>query len=192
MGKILDRRLTDKQASFVSNYLIDKNATQAAIRAGYSKRSAEAIGDQLLGKTIVVEAINKALQKQQERVLITADEVILELKRVAMLDIKEAFDENGNLKNLEDMPEDTRRAISGIETEIEYSGKGADREEVGFVKKIKLSDKVRALELLAKHLKLLTEKVEGEIILKGNIGLSIKDLQESLEKCKQQPKDSKK
>ena len=69
-------KLTDKQTAFVREYLVDLNATQAAIRAGYSERTASRIGPQLLGKTCVREAIEKAQAKRARRVEIKAEDVL--------------------------------------------------------------------------------------------------------------------
>ena len=69
-------KLTDKQAAFVREYLVDLNATQAAIRAGYSERTASRIGPQLLGKTWVREAIEKAQAKRARRVEVKAEDVL--------------------------------------------------------------------------------------------------------------------
>lgn len=76
-------RLTDKQQRFVAEYLIDLNATQAAIRAGYSAKNADKIGSQLLGKTRVSEAIQAEKTARSERTEITQDYVIKKLKAIA-------------------------------------------------------------------------------------------------------------
>ena len=68
--------LTDKQRRFVDEYLVDLNATQAAIRAGYSKKTANKIGPELLGKTSISEAISKAQAERAERTKIDADYVL--------------------------------------------------------------------------------------------------------------------
>ncbi len=78
--------LTPKQARFVEEYLLDLNATQAAIRAGYSARNADKIGPELLGKTRVAEAVKAAQQARTERTEITQDEVIQGLKKEATLE----------------------------------------------------------------------------------------------------------
>ncbi len=78
--------MTPKQQRFVEEYLIDLNATQAAIRAGYSARNADKIGPELLGKTRVAEAVKAAQQARTERTAITQDEVIQGLKKEATLD----------------------------------------------------------------------------------------------------------
>jgi phage terminase small subunit len=158
-----EQTLTPKRKSFVLEYLIDKNAKQAAIRAGYSKKRAEVTGSYLLTIGKVKEEIDRQIALQEKRTLITADEVIAELKRIAMVDVKDIFNESGSLKEITEIPEDARRAIAGIDVEQLFEGRGSDRENIGQTKKIRLSDKVRALELLAKHLKLLTEKHELSI-----------------------------
>lgn len=76
-------KLTPKQEAFVSEYLIDLNATQAAIRAGYSQKNAGKIGPELLGKTRIAEAIHRAMEKRQERTEVTQDYVISKLKEIA-------------------------------------------------------------------------------------------------------------
>ncbi len=78
--------LTAKQQLFIEEYLVDLNATQAAIRAGYSARNADKIGPELLGKTRVAEAIKVAQQGRSERTGITQDEVIQGLKKEATLE----------------------------------------------------------------------------------------------------------
>lgn len=78
--------LTNKQARFVEEYLLDLNATQAAIRAGYSAKTADRIGPELLGKTCVSKAIQQAQSKRSQRTELTQDMVIRGLLREAELD----------------------------------------------------------------------------------------------------------
>lgn len=77
------RKLTPKQKAFVDEYLIDLNATQACIRAGYSKKTADRIGPELLGNPCVAAAIQKAMQERQRRTEVTQDYVIAKLKEIA-------------------------------------------------------------------------------------------------------------
>jgi len=76
-------KLTDKQRRFVEEYLVDLNATQAAIRAGYSERTADRIGPELLGKSWVSAAIQEAINQRSRRTEITQDRVLNELAIVA-------------------------------------------------------------------------------------------------------------
>ena len=83
------RKLSPKQERFVHEYLVDLNALQAAIRAGYSKDTAGAIGHENLKKPEIQAAIAKARQEQQERTQITADSVVKELAQVAFADARD-------------------------------------------------------------------------------------------------------
>jgi phage terminase small subunit len=148
-------RLTEKQARFVEEYLADLNATAAAARAGFSVRTAKTIGYGLLRKPQVAAAVQAAIRERSQRTGITADVVLGELLRIARTDLGGAFDEQGRLLPVREMPEDIRRAIAGLDVEELFEGRGADRAHVGFVRKVRFWDKPKALELLAKHLNLL-------------------------------------
>jgi phage terminase small subunit len=172
------RPLTPKQKQFTLEYMIDRNATQAAIRAGYSKKTSESIGLQLLRKTTVRQAIDEAIKAQEKRTGISADRVLAELAKVAFLDVSGAFWEDGALKPIHEIPKNVVAAIAGIEIDELYEGTGKAREHVGQTKRLKLNDKIRArehvgqtkrlklndkiraLELLGKNLKLFTDKHE--------------------------------
>lgn len=149
--------LTPKQAVFVEEYLVDLNATQAAIRAGYSSRTAHIIAGQLLDKTLVAEAVAKAKAERSRRTGISADRVLEELARIAFSDMGEFADWSGEQVTLRASSEiDTRCVVEVKQTAKQF---GAD---VG----IKLHDKLGALNALAKHLGLLPEKHEHDITLR--------------------------
>lgn len=78
----LAKPLTAKVSAFVREYLVDKNATQAAIRAGYSARSAGQTGNEMLRKPHIKAAVNKALKEQAARTLMTADRVLLDIQQL--------------------------------------------------------------------------------------------------------------
>lgn len=84
--------LTPKQERFVQEYLVDLNATQAAIRAGYSAKTASRIGPQLLGKTCISEAIQKAMKKREKRTEVTQDYVIAKLREIVEKDASDGPD----------------------------------------------------------------------------------------------------
>lgn len=151
--------LTPKQAAFVREYLVDLNATQAAIRAGYSEKTARQQGERLLSKADIAAAVQAAMNKRAARVEVKCDDILRELMRIAMVDVSKAFDASGNLLPLHEIPEDVRRAIAGIEIQERAMGEDDD----GLVlrtKKVKFWDKPKALELLGKHLKLFIDRVE--------------------------------
>lgn len=153
-------KLNPKQQLFVASYIKSKNATKSAAAAGYSKKTAPQLGGRLLKNVHIKAAIEKALVKQVERLEISADRVILELARLAFVDISKAYDPNGELLNIHDMPEDVRRAIAGVDVEELFEGKGQDKFRIGYLKKLKMNDKKGALDTLAKHFKLLTDKID--------------------------------
>lgn len=144
--------LTPKQNNFVAEYLVDQNATQAAIRAGYSPGSADVQGARLLGNARVRQLIDEALERRAARVEVKTEDVLRELLRLALVDVGRAYDESGRLLPLHEMPEDVRRAIVAVEVD--------ESKAAGVVRKVKFADKVRGLELLGKHLRLFAEKVE--------------------------------
>lgn len=149
--------LNPKQQRFVAEYLVDLNATQAAIRAGY--KTARVQGPRLLANVGVAKAIQERQSKRIGKLELTADSILGELLRIAKVDISQAFEEDGNLRPLSDIPEDVRRAVAGIEIDDRWEGKGEDATRYT-VKKLKFWDKNRALELLAKNLGLLVERHE--------------------------------
>jgi len=152
--------LTPKQERFCLEYLIDLNGTQAAIRAGYSKTTAKAIACENLTKLDVQTRVRELIAERSKRTEITVDRVLLEYSRLAFLDIRKAFDERGNLKPIHELDDDTAAAIAGLEVEEQHGGAGEDRERVGTLHKIRLSDKRAALADVAKHLRMFTERYE--------------------------------
>lgn len=149
--------MTPKQERFVEEYLIDLNATQAAIRAGYSEKTADQQGHQLLKKTSVAAAIEKARAEQSRRTRVTADDVIRELARVGLSDVRKLVTEAGTLKAVADLDDDTAAAVASVEV---VSGDDGVKTH-----KIKLWDKGSALTQLGRHFKLFTDRVEGDMTL---------------------------
>jgi phage terminase small subunit len=140
-------QLTLKQQKFVEEYLIDLNATQAAIRSGYAVSSARQIGSENLSKPYIQDAIAIAMQNRLQRVNLSADYVMQRLVAIDQMDILEIFYDNGQIKPLSDWPLVWRQSIGSFET-IEISGK--ENEKV-IVRRVKLPDKLRNLEMLGRH-----------------------------------------
>jgi phage terminase small subunit len=152
--------LTPKQALFVKEYLIDLNATQAAIRAGYSEKTARAIGAENLTKLDIQESIQAAMNERAGGLNITAERVLKEIAKLAFFDPRKFFHADGSPIPICDLDDDTAAALAGMDVLEEFEGSGETRVFVGYTKKFKLSDKRASLELLGKHLKLFTDKVE--------------------------------
>jgi len=151
--------LTAKQEMFVREYLVDLNATQAAIRAGFSAKTAEQQGHQLLKKTSVADAIQKAMDERSARTEITADRVLQELAKIGFADIRRLFTPGGNLLPVNDLEADAAACLASIEITTRKVRGGKD-DEVEQVSKVRLWDKRAALVDLGRHLKLFTDKLE--------------------------------
>ncbi len=152
--------LEPRQHRFCQEYIIDLNATQAAIRAGYSEHTAGAIGHENLKKPEIEAEIQRLKDLRSIRTEITADKVLSETYLLASADIAEAFDETGALKPIREIPKRLRLAISSVEVDKLFEPGPDGREHVGYTQKIKFWDKVKTLELLGKHLKLFSDRVE--------------------------------
>lgn len=161
-----EKKLTAKQAVFVREYLIDLNATQAAIRAGYSAKTAGAIGDENLKKPEIATAIQLAMDARAERTDITADRVLAEIAKVGFSDIRKMFEDDGRLKHITMLDDDTAAFVSSVKV-VAMKGQKPDEEnphyEIENTLEIKMWDKLGALEKLGKHLKLFTDKVEHSV-----------------------------
>ena len=144
--------LTAKQQRFVAEYLVDLNATQAAIRAGYSERTAYSQGQRLLKNVEIDSAISAAGRDRVERAQITADYVLNRLVEIDQMDVADILEPNGGIKPVADWPKVWRQYISGMDLAELHEGYGDEREMVGLLKKIKWPDKVKNLELLGKHI----------------------------------------
>lgn len=138
--------LTPKQQRFVDEYLVDLNGTQAAIRAGYSAKTANEQAARLLAKASVKAAIDGAKAMRSERTRIDADHVLARLVEIDQLDVIDILDNAGNLLPIREWPKAWRQTISGVDIQEIMSG---DTETV--IRKIKWPDKLRNLELIGKH-----------------------------------------
>ena len=147
--------MTPKQERFVQEYLIDLNATQAAIRSGYSQKTANEQGARLLANVSVRSAIAIAQKERAGRAELNADRVLLELRRLALFDIRRIFNPDGTLKRVVDLDDDTAAAILSVEV-VEIGEDG----QLAISKKFKASDKKGALELAMRHLGMLKDQID--------------------------------
>ncbi len=143
--------LTAKQARFVDEYLIDLNATQAAIRAGYSAKTADKIGYQLLEHSRVKIAIETARSNRSEKTQINAAWVLERLAQEATADLADLYDESGAIKPIHDWPLIWRQGlVAGIKHQELRDSEGNRTGE--FIVDVKVSDRIRRLELIGKHI----------------------------------------
>jgi phage terminase small subunit len=146
--------LNARQQRFVLEYLLDLNATRAAIRAGYSKKTARQQGQRLLTNVDIQHAISEAIEERAERTRVEADRVVLELARLGLYDpcdIAEWGPDGIRLKASGDISEDAARAVAHIRVAFTRYGRAVT---------LRFADRLKALEMLGKHLGLFSERVE--------------------------------
>lgn len=167
MSVIAHRKLTQKQQRFLTEYLKDMDAVQAALRAGYSQTNAEVMARQNLKNPEIQCAIRAALSGQSQ--IVTKDNVLREFARIAFVDPRKLFRSDGSPKPIEELDADTAAALAGLEVREEFEGTGQDRVFTGYTKKYRLANKMGALNSLAKYVQLFdvkkTEEKENGVIL---------------------------
>ena len=151
--------LNKKQQRFVEEYLIDLNATQAAIRAGYSPNTANEQGARLLANVSIKAAVDKAMAERSRRTGISQDRVIQELARIGFCKITDVADSNGKIKD--NASEDDLACIESIKVKRSKTENGAVSEE----REVKIASKVKCLELLGKHLGMWNDKTTLNVSL---------------------------
>lgn len=152
--------MTKKQKAFIEEYLLDLNATQAAIRAGYSPQTAKSIGQRLLTFVDISGAIDKTMAERSKRTGVNQDRIVLELAKIAFANMSDFVNMDDVTVKDAAIRDDTATICSvRIKTFTTKSG------ELGTEREIKTYDKIRALELLGKHLGLFSDrlKIEGAI-----------------------------
>jgi phage terminase small subunit len=151
-------KLTPKQIRFVHEYQIDMNATQSAIRAGYSKKTARQQGHKLLTRADILEKIQEARKKVEEsveqdseRALLKAEEVERELDRIIRFNLKDFVNDNGEPKQIHELTKDQAACVREL---------GVLETQIGTHRTLKFYDKVKSIEVKMKRLGMLKEKVQ--------------------------------
>lgn len=152
----MTKALTIKQQTFIQEYLIDWNATQAAVRAGYSAKTAKEQASRLLTNVNVSAALREKKRELMEKMDLKAEDIIAELRRIGWFDIRKLFDKDGNMLHPSQLDDDTAAAIDALSL-----GRG----------EMRAHSKLRALELLGRHLNLWDKDEEKtprvQIVLEG-------------------------
>ncbi|WP_341649953.1 terminase small subunit [Thauera humireducens] len=161
-------KLTPKQQRFVDEYLVDLNATQAAIRAGYSARNADKIGSQLLGKTRVSEAVACEMKAREMRTHITQDRVLQELAKIGFADIRKAvrWGEGIAVRDPESAAVEIANGVALVGSEEIDDATAAAVSEISQTAhgiKIKMHDKRAALVDIGRHLGMFQNKLEATV-----------------------------
>lgn len=146
--------LNARQRLFVQEYLVDLNASRAAIRAGYSPKTAMKWSCSMMKMPNIRKAVAAAIEARHQRVQVDQDRVIQEIARVAFADTTQVVNVRSGRVNIVEtdlLPEDTRRAIAEIHETVSASGCSL---------RVRLHDKIKALELLGRHLGLFVDRQE--------------------------------
>lgn len=153
------KKLTKKQQLFVDEYLIDLNATQAAIRAGYSVESARDIGCENLTKPNIQQAIAEKMAERSKRTGVNQDRVVLELAKIAFVNISDVVDTDTG----EILPNASQVDLACIES-VKF--KQSDNQYGGSIEReVKVASKLKALEMLGKHLGMWNDKVDVNVVI---------------------------
>lgn len=166
--------LTDKQQRFVEEYMVDLNATQAAIRAGYSRDTARSVGCENLTKPDIQEAIQERKKQLSESTGITAERVLAEYAKIAFSDVRNVLTVDGGLKDSSEWEDDAAGAVASIKSFEVVSPEG---EKLGTNREVKMYDKLRALEALGKHIGIFerdNKQKQTEVVNHINLGSGVK------------------
>lgn len=146
--------MTKKQKRFVEEYLIDLNATQAAIRAGYSPDTAQEQSSRLLSNVMIKAAVDQEMAERSKRTGINADRIVRELAKIALVNTGKVINvEDATIRD--DATDDDLAAVQSVKVKKSYSETGEMTE-----REVRMSDKVRALELLGRHLGMWNDKLQ--------------------------------
>jgi phage terminase small subunit len=171
-------KLDAREKVFVDEYLVDLNPERSAIAAGYSKTTARVKSYSWVcdsrQKPHVFEAVQIALQKRSDRTEITQDRVLEEYAKLAFLDPRKFYDDDGRLIDIPNLPAEVAAAISGMDIAVEKAGTDEDGSPIfAQVRKIKLVDKKGALDSVARHLGMFNDKLNLAADIKGEINHSV-------------------
>ncbi len=161
----------EKRMVFAREYLVDLNATQAAIRAGFSEKTATSAGHRLLTYADVQAEVTKLKAERAEKVAADAEWVLRRLVADVTADLADLYDDNGNMKPVKDWPVVFRTGlVAGLDTAQEKLGEDDDgRPTYGVVHKVKLADRTRLLELLGRHVDVAAFKDKLEVDVKTEL-----------------------
>lgn len=163
--------LNEQRVLFAHKYVENGfNATKAAKDAGYSAKTAFIIGSRLLDDPETWAYIQGLTEDLLRASHLEANDVIRLISNRATMDVAELYEKDGSLKLMNDIPEDIRRSIQSMEVVELFEGSGDQKHAIGLLRKVKLTDKDKNTEMLAKYFGILKEKVDV------NVKLTLEDL----------------
>jgi phage terminase small subunit len=188
-------QMPEKWKRFCEEYIIDLNGKQAAIRAGYSPKTAESQASRLLRNAKVQEYLSHLREKVSKKLELTKEMVAEELRRILISDIRGFYRPDGSLKNIQELTDEQAAALAGVETDeiwgMEVAGEGLQKKKLGETKKIKRYDKIAAAAQINKMMGWnAPEKVEhtGDSFLDLLMKTSTQNTSENEPRQKKKPK----
>jgi len=148
----MNNNLTPKEELFCKEYILDFNGTQSAIRANYSKRTANRIASAMLKKEYIQKRILELTKSNGEKYDTTLDQCVAQLRRWVWQDVRKYLNEDGTHKKISDLDDDAAAAIAGFEVDETYETVDGEKRTAGRTKKTKRQDAVKAMEILVKVL----------------------------------------
>lgn len=157
--------LNDQQKKFADEFLLDFNGTQAAIRAGYSKKTAYSQAHDLLKKPEIQAYLKTKKKKTADKLELSQKRVLLELTRLAFSDLRNYFNADGTPKPITELSDDAAAALASSEIEIRAGKivKSKPQQPSVTISRLKLWDKSKAIEMLAKHFHIFDEIGPGDV-----------------------------
>lgn len=166
--------MTRKQRAFINEYLVDLNGTQAAIRAGYSPRTANRIAHEMLTKPDIQTELEHRVAARAKRTEMDADSIVKRLIAIDQMDVLDILTEEGGVRPVDEWPPIWRQMLSAMDVLELTEGGGEERKIRGVLKRIKWPDKLKNLELLGKHYGLFSDKVDHKHRFTGADGQPLK------------------
>lgn len=176
--------LNIREDAFCREYVIDFNGTQAAIRAGYSSKGASVHASRLLLTPKINKRLAELIEERNKRTEVSADWVLKRLVDDVTADLASLYDEHGHLKQMQDWPMAFRTGlVAGLETALEKDGEDADGKPIYTqVRKVKLADRSRLLEMLGRHVNVAAFKDRVEVDVKDELALRLKEARERVKR----------
>jgi len=164
------RALNPRERKFVTFYIKSGNATQAAIKAGYSAKTADGKAPAWVGKSRerssngrIWDAVSAKRSEMEEKSCDLEKRILREYERLAFFDIRNIFNPNDTFKSITQLDDDTAAALVGVDAFVKFEGKGEDTVPIE-LKKIKMADKKGALDSLAKIMGLFKKDNDQKVL----------------------------
>ena len=142
----------ERQTRFVKEFLVDRNGTQAAIRAGYAARGAHVTASRLLRDPKILGAVQAKVEEIASRVDVSVERTLREIARVAYGDVRRLYREDGTLVPVHELSDDAAALVERMETEELFAGEGDARRAIGFTRKVWVRSKLKALDQCMSYL----------------------------------------